>query len=217
MCETPDCRGKLIAQGGFKALLSCSLSPDPPTASAAGWALAKLGVSTNPVSYPRRPGSGPESMVKPLLRRAGNGGPTLHTSQFTLHTSHFALDTLQHGTCSLEQSHGQPVASMRAPPNHIPCATPHSPIPPPTPACTPPSPPPAFPHPAPMPRPVPKPQRPFPLPSPPQAGRHGRARVAAVRGLHGTLQPRHRPRPAGGHPEATRLRIACPDKNSIPA
>eukprot|EP00967_Tisochrysis_lutea_P052004 scaffold64407_cov24-Tisochrysis_lutea.AAC.5 len=68
MAETPECRGKIVAQGGFKALLSCTLSEDKATAAAAAWALAKIGVTTNPVSYPRRPGSGPESMVKPLLR-----------------------------------------------------------------------------------------------------------------------------------------------------
>jgi len=68
MATTPEARGKIVAQGGFKALLTCALCEHEPTATSAAWALAKVGISINPVAYPRRPGSGPESMVKPLLR-----------------------------------------------------------------------------------------------------------------------------------------------------
>lgn len=68
MAEIPESRGKLVQQGGFKAMLSLSLSEDETTRTAAAWALAKVGISINPALYPNRTGSGPEGMVGPILK-----------------------------------------------------------------------------------------------------------------------------------------------------
>jgi len=68
MAQTVDCRGKIVQQGGFKALVSLLHDEDKETHVAAAWAVAKIGISINPMMYPRRLGSGPESMVKPLLK-----------------------------------------------------------------------------------------------------------------------------------------------------
>ena len=53
MACTPEARGKMVQQGGFKALLSLTLSDDAKTAEAAAWGLAKVGTSINPALYPR--------------------------------------------------------------------------------------------------------------------------------------------------------------------
>ena len=42
MATEPDARGKIVQQGGFKALCGLTLSEDAKTASAAAWALAKV-------------------------------------------------------------------------------------------------------------------------------------------------------------------------------
>ena len=68
MAAHAEGRGKLVAQGGFRALISLVLSDDDETWGAAAWALARVGISINPLLYPRKIGSGPESMVKPLLK-----------------------------------------------------------------------------------------------------------------------------------------------------
>jgi len=68
MSQTASARGKIVQQGGFKALITLVLSTDTATEAAAAWALAKVAISINPVMYPRRPGSGPESLIKPLLK-----------------------------------------------------------------------------------------------------------------------------------------------------
>lgn len=66
MCA--DVRGKMVQQGGFKALLSLVLSEEKPTRMSAAWALSRIAISINPALYPRRTGSGPEGMVKPMLQ-----------------------------------------------------------------------------------------------------------------------------------------------------
>ena len=68
MANTPEARGKIVQQGGFKALISLTIDGDEGTKKAAAWALAKVGISINPALYPRRTGSGPEEIVKPLIR-----------------------------------------------------------------------------------------------------------------------------------------------------
>ena len=67
MANTPEARGKMVQQGGFKALLALTVCEDHAARVAASWGLAKLGISIDPQLYPRRTGSGPEAMVKPLL------------------------------------------------------------------------------------------------------------------------------------------------------
>ena len=67
MSTTVESRGKMVQQGGWKAAIELTHSTDAPTTMAAAWCLAKIGISINPVLYPRRPGSDPESVVKPLL------------------------------------------------------------------------------------------------------------------------------------------------------
>ena len=54
MAEVPESRGKLVAQGGFKAMLSLTIVDDEVTRTAAAWALAKVGISINPALYPQR-------------------------------------------------------------------------------------------------------------------------------------------------------------------
>ena len=66
--NTDGVRGKMVQQGGFKAALSLVLSDNKPTRLAAAWALARIAISINPALYPRRTGSGPEGMVKPMLQ-----------------------------------------------------------------------------------------------------------------------------------------------------
>ena len=68
MSTAPDVRGKMVQQGGFKALLSLVLSEERSTRISAAWALARIAISINPALYPRRTGSGPEGMVKPMLQ-----------------------------------------------------------------------------------------------------------------------------------------------------
>ena len=55
-------------EGGWKAALGLALSEDAAVAQQAAWALAKIAISINPIMYPRRIDSNPESMVKPLLK-----------------------------------------------------------------------------------------------------------------------------------------------------
>ena len=68
MAQTVDGRGKMVQQGGWKAALGLALSEDAAVAQQAAWALAKIAISINPIMYPRRIDSNPESMVKPLLK-----------------------------------------------------------------------------------------------------------------------------------------------------
>eukprot|EP00966_Prymnesium_polylepis_P009776 225621-Prymnesium_polylepis.1 len=42
MAESQSSRGKLVADGGFKAMLALTHSEDQPTKVAASWALAKV-------------------------------------------------------------------------------------------------------------------------------------------------------------------------------
>ncbi len=79
MAAEPDARGKIVQQGGFKALLGLTLSEDSKTSSAAAWALAKVGISINPALYPRRTGSGPEAMVVPIIKLIDDLGHELTT------------------------------------------------------------------------------------------------------------------------------------------
>ena len=79
MACTPEARGKIVQQGGFKALLSLTLSEEPKARSAAAWGLAKVGISIDPKLYPRRTGSGPEAMVLPLLTLLDVGENELET------------------------------------------------------------------------------------------------------------------------------------------
>ena len=72
MAQTPEARGKLVQQGGFKALLTLAVCEDAKARDSAAWGLAKVGISINPALYPRRTGSGPEAMVKPLLTLLDN-------------------------------------------------------------------------------------------------------------------------------------------------
>ena len=72
MAEVPESRGKLVQQGGFKAMLQLTVVDDEVTKTAAGWALAKVGISINPALYPQRTGSGPESMIGPIIRLIDN-------------------------------------------------------------------------------------------------------------------------------------------------
>jgi len=73
MAQTPEARGKMVQQGGFKALLTLSICDDVPAKTAAAWGLAKVGISINPTLYPRRTGSGPEAMVVPLVKLIDDG------------------------------------------------------------------------------------------------------------------------------------------------
>jgi len=66
--NTDSVRGKMVQQGGFKAALALVLSDNKPTQLAAAWALARIAISINPALYPRRTGSGPDGMVKPMLQ-----------------------------------------------------------------------------------------------------------------------------------------------------
>lgn len=68
MATTPEARGKMVQQGGFKALLTLTVCDDAKTRTISAWGLAKIGISIDPQLYPRRTGSGPEAMVKPLLQ-----------------------------------------------------------------------------------------------------------------------------------------------------
>ena len=79
MTNTQEARGKLVQQGGFKALIALSLCDDEKTKDAAAWALAKIGISINPALYPRRTGSGPEAMVAPLVRLVDSSTNELQT------------------------------------------------------------------------------------------------------------------------------------------
>ena len=73
MANTPEARGKMVQQGGFKALLTLSGCDDHMARVAASWGLAKVGISINPSLYPNRIGSGPEGMVKPLVHLVDEG------------------------------------------------------------------------------------------------------------------------------------------------
>ena len=68
MAQTVDGRGKMVQQGGWKAALGLALHDDAEISKTAAWALAKIAISINPIMYPRRIDSNPESMVKPLLK-----------------------------------------------------------------------------------------------------------------------------------------------------
>ena len=65
--NTESVRGKMVQQGGFKALLALVLADEKPTQMAAAWALSRIAISINPALYPRRTGSGPEGTIKPML------------------------------------------------------------------------------------------------------------------------------------------------------
>ena len=73
MANTPEARGKMVQQGGFKALLTLTVCPDEAARTSAAWGLAKIGISINPALYPRRTGSGPEAMVVPLVKLIDEG------------------------------------------------------------------------------------------------------------------------------------------------
>ena len=73
MSKTPEARGKMVQQGGFKALLTLTVCHDEKARVAAAWGLAKVGISINPTLYPRRTGSGPEAMVVPLVKLIDDG------------------------------------------------------------------------------------------------------------------------------------------------
>ena len=80
MACTPEARGKIVQQGGFKALISLTIDGESAkTKEAAAWALAKVGISIDPKLYPRRTGSGPEEMVKPLIKLIDDLGHELRT------------------------------------------------------------------------------------------------------------------------------------------
>ena len=73
MAQTPEARGKMVQQGGFKALLALATCDDDRAKSSAAWGLAKVGISINPALYPRRIGSGPEAMVAPIIKVRSRG------------------------------------------------------------------------------------------------------------------------------------------------
>ena len=73
MAGTPEARGKMVQQGGFKAMLTLTVCDNAEAATCAAWGLAKIGISINPALYPRRTGSGPEAMVVPLVKLIDDG------------------------------------------------------------------------------------------------------------------------------------------------
>lgn len=90
MACTPEARGKMVQQGGFKALLTLTVCSDDRARTAAAWGLAKIGISINPALYPRRTGSGPEAMVVPLVKLIDEGENELQQFEAALTLTNLA-------------------------------------------------------------------------------------------------------------------------------